>query len=216
MTTYATLQTDIVEWSARSDVSGKAPSFIRLAEAWINRNVRVLEMETDVELEFTSAGDYYVAAPDGFLGFRMLVNPESNTPDCIYAPPNLFEVEKRQPRDGFSPVTDGATVYTISAGGVKVLAPSGATDPITLVGVYHKRLLALSDSNTSNFVLLNHYDLYLNAALREVWDWADDEAQASRYELRAQKIVGQIIEEEQGKRRGTTPFIRRPPMRGVV
>lgn len=216
MTDYATLQADVAAYSARGDISAVAPSFIRIAEAWINRRVRILEQETDVELEFDSGNEYMADLPTGFLGFRSIVNPDSSDPDCEYMPPAVFDVVSRQPRDGLSPATPSSAAYTIASGKVKLLSPVGATDPVTLAAVYHKRFLPLSDSNTTNYLLTNHYDLYLKASLREMWDFVDEQAMVDRYERQAEKIVGEIDEEEKGKRRGAPPLRRRPPAVGVV
>lgn len=44
MTTYATLKSDIAGWLLRDDLTAAIPSFIRLAEAAIRRDVRIRQM----------------------------------------------------------------------------------------------------------------------------------------------------------------------------
>lgn len=217
MTTYAQLQADLASFSARSDISVVAPSLIRLSEAFINRKVRVLEQEQDVDLEFTSAGDYEADLPTGFLGFRSLINPDATNPDCEYMPPSAFNLQNYSTRDGFNSLRGSeGTLYTIASNKVKILVPVGSEDTVDLVGIAHIRFEALSISNTTNYLLTNHYDLYLFAGLREVWDYIGEDKEAARAELRAMKIIDEIEEEEKGKRRGAPPLRRRAPSRGVV
>ena len=217
MTDYSQLQSDIVSWSARSDVAAVTPSFIRLAEAFINRRVRVLEQEQDISLEFSSGNSYTADVPEGFLAIRSLVNPDASNPDCIYMPPGEFDVASRLPRDAFQTIrASEGTPYTITSASFKILAPVGAAEPVTLVGSAYIRFAALSESNTTNFLLTNHYDLYLFASLRELWDWADDERQTKKYENRALAIIEELEEEEHGKKRGAAPLRRRPPAGAVV
>ncbi len=211
MTTYAQLQSDIASFSARSDASAVAPAMIRLAEAWINRKVRILEQEQDVDLVFNDGNDYAVDVPTGYLAFRSLINPDASNPDCEYMPPSAFDAALYSTRDGFNSVQGSeGTIYTIASGKVKILQPVGSAAEITLYGVAYIRFDALSDSNTTNYLLTNHYDLYLRASLRELWDWAGEDSEADRQELRAMKIVGEIEEEEKGKKRGAAPLRRRP------
>jgi len=45
ITDYASLQAEVAGWLARADLTSQIPTFIQLAEARFNRDVRVREMQ---------------------------------------------------------------------------------------------------------------------------------------------------------------------------
>ena len=107
-------------------------------------------------------------------------------------------------------------IYTITAGQIRIHAPIGATDPVTAEAVYHARYAALTDPDDTHFAITTHYDLYLWGVLKEVWDAVDDDRMMQKYQARFNGVLNEIADEEKGKRRGATPFVRRPPESGVV
>ncbi|MEJ2116436.1 MAG: hypothetical protein P8Y47_12280 [Alphaproteobacteria bacterium] len=215
MTDYATLKDDVATWSARSDLSTLVPSFIRIAEAAINRKLRVMEMETEVDLTVTSANEYKESLPSGFLGFRSLFN-DGNSPRMTYVEPDRFHVIDNETYFPVIRRNTGETLYTIEANKVVVDAAAGATADVTLHAVYFKRLDALSDSNTSNAVLVAHYDVYLYGALAALWNYADDSEQELKYTKLFDAAVADIDAVEHGRRRSAGANIRRPPATRVV
>lgn len=216
MTDYSTLQSDIAEWAVRDDLAAKTPSFIRLAEAKINRRVRVMEMETAATLELTSGNSYEVDLPSGFRGFRSLYNTAARNPRMVYIEPERFHINDNSPNDAFSELRSGETPYTIERNKLVIDAPAGATDTITIQSVYYKALGPLSDVNTTNAVLTAHYDVYLYAGLAELWDYADELEMEAKYTRKFDRIVEEIGENERGRRRSAGANIRRAPDRRVV
>ncbi len=216
MTTFATLKADITEFTARSDLQAPAATFIRLGEAEINRRARFFEQETDTTFTFNAGNSFTVAVPTGFLGFRHLFAVDSSNPKCEYTPPDLFHRLNNLPQDAFNQIHgDAGVLYTLESGSVKIQAPVGAPDDIVLDGVYYKRFLPLSDSNTTNYALTNHYDLYLWASLRGAWEWADDTEMVARYTAHLDRVITQIEAEEIGRKQAAGPMKRRPPNIGV-
>jgi hypothetical protein len=211
MTDYSTLQADIADWSVRDDLSASIPSFIRIAEAMINREIRVIEMETDIALSVTAANGYAEDLPAGFLGFRSLYNADARNPRMTYVEPDRFHVINNSPNDAFSSGNSAETPYTIESGKVKLDAAAGATDTITLNGVYFKRLDALSDSNTTNAVLQAHYDLYLYGSLIALWDFCDELEMEAKYTKKFDRVVASMDQSEKMRRKAAGPNIRRPP-----
>jgi len=216
VTTFSTLKSDIADWSARDDLTAAIPSFIRIGEAMINRDIRVIEMEEDATLVVTSANNYAVDLPDGFLGFRSLYNTESRNPRMVYVEPDRFHVVDNSPNDGFSELRSSETPYTIESNKVKVDASPGATASITLEAVYFKRLDALSDSNTTNDVLQAHYDLYLYGSLVALWDYVDELEMEAKYQRKFDRVVAAIDQTEKKRRKSAGPNIRRAPDMRVV
>ena len=65
-TTYATLQTAIEEDLARSDLTAELPNFINKGEAILNRELRLMTMET-ASSETLAADADTLSLPTGFL-----------------------------------------------------------------------------------------------------------------------------------------------------
>lgn len=213
--TYSQLQTDILEYSGRSDVASKTSMFIRMAEAEIYRRVRVLEMETAATLEFSSAL-YEDDLPTGFLGFKRVKHVDAPEPGAVYVGPDAFaSLWSTSPSDWRRLYGEASLYYTIEAGKVKVNQPPGAAEPIELSVVYWKRFTALADDNPTNTLLTNHPDLFLYAALAQLWDWSDETEMTAKYIAKFDKVLGQVDTLEASRRR-PTGVLRRGPPRGIV
>src|SRR5262245_18166400 len=64
ITTYAELQTAVGNWLNRTDLTDRIPEFIALAEAQMNRRLRVRQMVTRAEAALASE---FVSAPSDML-----------------------------------------------------------------------------------------------------------------------------------------------------
>lgn len=216
MTDFSTLKADLADWAAKTTLTAKIPSFIRIAEAMINRDVRVLEMESDVTLTITSANNYEEDLPTGFLGFKSLYNSSGSTPDMVYIPPDKFKRLKNSPSSTFQELRDGSTAYTIESNKLKIFVSTGATADVTIEAVYFQRLTALSDANPTNDLLTNHYDLYLYAALTSLWDYDDELEMEAKYTKKYDRVVASIGNTEIMRRRAPDPRQRRVPAQRVT
>lgn len=211
MTTYALLQADIASWTARTDMGGQLATFIRIAEADISRAVRVSEQETAITLSLTSGANYTATLPTGFLGFKHVFVSGSINPTAQYLPPSQFHVLKNTPQDAFNALSGGSFVYTIEDNSVKGYASPGSTTAITLDTSYVKRFDALSDTNTTNWLLTNHYDIYIYATLKVTWDFIDETEQIAKYQGLLDRAIEQLYLQETRKRTPPGPLTRRPP-----
>jgi hypothetical protein len=159
LSSYVNLQGAIRQFINRNDLDDVIPIFIALAEAQMNRRLRCRRMvgRADAVLE---AGEEFIAVPNDFIGpidFVLKTTP----------PVRLSFLESQ-------------SLLARKAGGV--LAGSGTPESYALVGdefqilpvpttdmeaelTYWKRPPLLSDSNSSNWVLLSHPDIYLYGAL---------------------------------------------------
>lgn len=209
MTDYATLQADIADWLARDDVATKTPTFIRLAEAEINRRVRTQDQERNASLVLEEANDWTADLPAGWLGFRRVVTDQAN-PEAVYVPPTVFHEMKRARADAFGTLGGGPLSYTVEGMSIKGVAGPGAGDPITLSTVYWVRYDPLSDTNTTNWLLANHYDIYLNASLMQAWDYVDETEMVARYSARLDRGIDQLQEQERERYVPAGPKVRRP------
>ena len=64
MTTYATLKSDVAGWLLRDDLTTAIPSFVRLAEASIRRDLRIRQMLRTYTLTISAQSQ---ALPEDFM-----------------------------------------------------------------------------------------------------------------------------------------------------
>jgi hypothetical protein len=155
---YSTLQTAVDNWLDRGDLSARVPEFISLAEARIARKLRVRAVEERSTTPLVAAQEYY-SLPTDFLRARS-VKINSNPVRVLQykTPTQLSEV--------FPNSTVGDSCYYTIIGEEIQLKPSpNSTD--TLEVAYFKKLPALSDSNTTNWLTANAPDLLLFGSLME-------------------------------------------------
>lgn len=177
-TDYATLKTEIADWTHRSDLTTKLDTFIDMAEAKMSRNLRMSEMENSTSVAVTTAD---LSLPAGFVEMREI--HISGSPDTIleYLTPYQFEqnvtTESGKPR-----------YYTIIADAIK-LFPAGA---YTVVMNYYKTITPLDDTNTTNFVITTFPDLYLHGTLQQAFIYAQDAQAATLHGQEFMRLTDEI------------------------
>lgn len=180
MTTYATLKSDIADYIVRSDLTSVIPTFVDLCESRIRRDVRVRDMETVSTLSVTAQTE---ALPTGFLKERRLVVSGSPNGPIKYLAPDRFWESSAATESG-TPVA-----YTIEDGNF-VFAP--APSSVSILVNYIKAYDALSDDADTNWLLTNHYDIYLYGSVAEAANYIDDNERALKYDQLYQRAVDQV------------------------
>lgn len=181
ITSYATLKASISSFLHRGDtLDAMIPEFIADAEARIYNDLRIKAMEAAFS-GTTSAGT--IALPSGFMEWKWL-----------YA--DITNRQKLERRDyewmvQTYPTATGVPKYFDRVGEYLKFAPEPDSDT-DLVGVYYKRLDALSDSNTSNWFIVNAPDLLRNAALCEAAPYVADDERIALWEAKYQAIKARI------------------------
>ena len=154
---YSDLKSNISGWLAKSNLTTQIPTFISLCEAKVNRRIRVMDMST--RATSTTAANGYLGFPDDFGGLRYMKITSSN--------PEI-SLEYRTPKQihdmSFNNEGGIPQVYTV-VDSQFLLKPSQDGDTVEIV--YYKRVPALSDSNTTNWLLTDHPDIYLYGSLCE-------------------------------------------------
>lgn len=152
-TDYSGLKAEIADWLDRDDLTSQIDSFIDLAELSLNRDLRARKMEKRATAD-TTASDAEIGVPSDFLQLRFMhYVTGGNRYNLEYVPPSYLNKAYQNNTTGqprlvtiigdefrFAPIPDAA--YTIEVD-------------------YYAEIPALSDDNTSNWVLANHPDLYL-------------------------------------------------------
>lgn len=156
---YTTLQAALASYLARDDLTAEIPAFIRLAEARMNRELRVRHMETRATAA-TVAGEQFMSLPSDFLEMRALVVQATPKSILAYLTPTQIDTT-------YASNTSGTPAhYTIIGNEFKV-GPVPAS-VYTLELTYYAQIPALDGVTVnSNWVLANYPDLYLYGALLE-------------------------------------------------
>jgi len=195
---FSDLKTSIAGWLGRSDLTSVIPDFITLAEARFNRVLRTPDMETAGTV---SASSESTALPSGFLEMRSAWREDSPDAPLDYFPPSHLRTMRAAAQSGTP------TAYTIVGGNI-ILAPTpAATETIGLY--YYTKVVALSDSATTNWLLTAHPDLYLFASLAaaEVYGWHDERLPLLK--AGADEIMEQINDAGKKRRAGGAPLQQR-------
>jgi len=210
MTTYAVLTSDTIARSVRDDLTAVIPSFIRTAESKINRKVRVPTMIQSTTLVVPDTG--IIALPARFLALRSLALQADiglgQTAELNYLPPDQFH-EKNLNSNIYAGSTRDA-FYTFEGDNLHYLPKPGSGETATLAITYWQGFDTLDATvNTTNWLLTNHFDIYLWATLADLADYIDDDAMQSKYELKLQNDINDLHRSESRKMRGR-PQTRSP------
>ncbi len=157
LSNYSELQSSVANWLNRSDLTTEITGdFIVLTEKDFNSKLRIRKMvESDSSFSINAET---VALPSGFLQVRDLFILSGGTKYALtyMTPPQMDQIK------GSS--TSGMPVaYTIIGDNFRFAPTPDTTYTGTLN--YFKSFDALSDSNTTNYILTNHPAIYLYGSL---------------------------------------------------
>ncbi len=156
LSNYTELQAEVANFLNRDDLTAAIPSFIRLAEAKMNRDLRHWRMEkrstANLDTQFT-------ALPVDFIApIRLHLNTAATK---VLELAGTNEISKL--RADASNTTGEPSFYALIDGAIEAFpTPAGAFD---LEILYYGTLDALNDSNPTNWVLSNYPDVYLYGTL---------------------------------------------------
>ena len=160
--TFTELKDAIADWLDRSDLTARIPDFITLAEARLNRDLRIRPMEVRSSMETTS-GQRYFNLPGGYLQMRnMQMNTNPITP-LEYITPEMLD------RLYGSDTTGKPRAYTLIGDEIQ-LAPIPDSD-YTVEMAFYEKFTPLGDGTsgtvTTNWLTTNAPDILLYGALLE-------------------------------------------------
>lgn len=177
ITTYTELQDAIKDYSNRDDLGTAPTKFIQTVESFLNRELRVSDMETTADLTIDAQTE---ALPSDFLALRRIYLSGSPNVSLRYLDPFSFWARKSE---------SGTPEYFTIEGGNIIFSPSPDS---TFTGkiLYYQEIPPLSE-NSSNWVLAKHPDVYLHGALAECMDYilADPTRYRQKFLYEVQKIM---------------------------
>lgn len=191
ITSYSELQTVIKRRIKRGDeLDDYIPDYIRLAEARIYRELRVRAMETSLNSTIASG---VIAVPSGYVEIKHARIDGSPTQ------PLTMKSDEWIYANYPTRSADGKPKFIAREADNFIFGPY-PDSTYTVKGIYYKRLDALSDTNTTNWLITDAPDLILFGALVEANVDLHNDERATMWEQRYQdaKAAIQLEDDQEG------------------
>jgi len=185
--TYDELKTAVANWLDRDDLTDRIPEFIALAEARMNRVLRLRMMESKYTAS-TVASQRNYALPTGYIQMRNFqINTSPVTP-LQYVSPEIY--------DRLWGGSTGGTpqFYTIITNEIQLGPVPGSV--LTLEMLFYKKITALSGTNTTEQMLTDNPDIYLYGALLEAEPFIMNDERVGLWAKGFQQAVADLQEQD--------------------
>lgn len=167
ITTYAELKTNIADFLNRDDLTSVSSTFVSLAEADLNRQIRHWRQEKRSTAEIDTQ---YSAIPADMLEvIRFYITSGDTRPLELISQAEMLDRKFRNLNTSGQPA-----YYAVTAGELEVYPVPDGTYTSELY--YFGKTDALSDSNTSNWILEHYPDAYLYGSLIHSAPYLKDDA----------------------------------------
>lgn len=200
LSTYATLQTAVASLLNRSDILEVIPDWVDLVEAELNRILDGRPMRTELAVEYDTTGR--LAVPVDFLRPVALTLETDLYGWPIEVKSYEYIIQKQ------AQLVTGPPRYVTLVGDTLIVAP---TPDSTYTGtlIYDAILAPLSDSQTTNWVLTKHPDVYLYGCAFHSAPYLKDEERLPMWESLYRKALEQIrLLAQQSEYGVNTPVVR--------
>lgn len=178
---YSELKQAVEDWLNKPEIVEAVPTFVTLAEARFNRELRLNAM---LARQTATATTGYVELPSDWLQHSSIVvtSPSNILSSLVYiSPDEYYDISKNG-------ATGTPRYYTIINSDIVLYpAPTSAT---AMEITYYKKIPALSASTPSNWLLDRSPDLYLYATLLAAEPYLQNDARAAMWS----GTVSQIME----------------------
>jgi hypothetical protein len=184
LTSYSELRSSIADWLNRDDLTSVIPDFISLAEAQMERRLPTQKM---VKRANASIDTPFSAVPADFLSVKSLVmTSASPVQPLVFLTEDELDAKKSVYR------TTGKPIYFALVGNqIEVLPPPDTSYTAELT--YVATLPKLSDSNTSNWVLARHPDVYLYGSLLQAAPYLRDDERVGLWSSQYQAAIEDML-----------------------
>jgi len=201
ITNYATLQSAIADYLNRADLTSQIQTFIQFCEADLNTRLRSREMI--VHATSTSDGEFVALPPDWLEAINMMI-VGGQSPLRYVTPDEADSIIKAQ-------IYTSTRFYSMTTGVIELVPP--AVDEITIDMVYYGKIPALSNTNTTNWLLTKAPDVYLYGALTHAAPFLMDDQRMPVFSQIYLARVQSLQDESQKALHSGSPLIARP--RGI-
>lgn len=199
ITTVTELRTSFKTWQDDSTISDdQIDEFIQMAESEFNRRLRSIDMEVRATADLT---DSFLALPDDFLELRSIhIEGDPNKRIEQVTPKRLID-------SNLSTTASVPKMVAISDGQFRFGPSTDGTRTIEII--YYGKIPTLL-SNSTNWLLDSHPDLYLWGALRGMDIFEGNDERATRFTNFMEITFSEIHENSDKQRYGSGPLVQRP------
>ena len=193
ISTYSELQSEAASWLHRSDLTAEIKQFIRLAEADLQVRAKLSEWETSASVAVTSG--------DGTLpsDFIHAISATWGSGNLSLKPVSLERLnEYREVLDS----QQEPTFYAIFGSTLKLDTAYSATVTLT----YRARFTPLSDSATTNSLLTQFPDAYLQGTLYQASVWLRDPEGIALHKPLFEEAVERVRRYTYDRKYGSAPL----------
>jgi len=180
MPTFTDLKSDIVLfYKNRTDIAASANSIIAYSESYLNTKLRCREMETVVTLTPVSN---VCTLPSDYLEYKRVVEVASIRRRLEYITEDAV--------DALYPTRDSGLSSNFTIVGNSLTALPMSSNDIELT--YYQQIPALSESNTTNWLLTRFPNLYLHTGLMYAAELTKDEEQLTKEAVFVERLIGDL------------------------
>ena len=199
MNTYAELRSTIADYLNRDDLTAVIPTFIKLAESKFNRKLRVRQMIKRATATIDTA---FFAPPSDWLEnkeFQLNTNPITKLEFITESYSNELRATRY--------TASGKPQYYTVVGNQLEFIPTPDSEYQGEL-TYYAKIPALSDSNTSNWLLAYAPDLYLYGALVEAEPYLKNDERVGLWGELYLRVVADIEVADERASVASTPLVR--------
>lgn len=192
LSTYTELKSSVANYLNRSDLDSVIPDFITLTERRLDRDIRARVNYVRASTTTTSGTAFYNLPSDLIELRNITYDSGSNSYALAYHSPESLSRE-------YGTYSNGAPRAYSNLGKNIKLSPT--PDGAYTIGInYYQKLTPLSDSNTSNNILLEFPDLYLYGACLEGAVFLNDTEQLQRFGGLYERVLNEVRTAEDAAR----------------
>lgn len=184
ITDYASLQTDVISTLARSDIAAYVPDMIQRGEGRLRNDVRIRSNTCRGTFTITQDGD---TLPSDYGELDAWYHDGTSYKGRIEIV-NLAELAMVKRRLGDTGMPRYAAIADVTSGNRLYYGPSPSQSYVTYMS-YRRLLTALSDTNTTNWLLLDSPHIYLYATLAESAPWLKNDARLPMWEAQLERRI---------------------------
>ena len=202
MDNYTELKAFIADFLARDDLTTQIPTFVSLAEQRMSRELQIALLEATAQIA-VSANASTADLPTDLRSIRevAMIDADNDRTVLEYVTPsqwNTRDQDANQTKTEF---------YTVVANQIKLMATPSAA--ITLEITYNGGVAALSDAAPTNTMLTRHGDAYLHGALKQAFDFLQDEQRSIYHDAQFTRCLAEIDRDSDKQRFGNDLQVRR-------
>ena len=178
ISTYAELQTAIADFLDRQDLTATIPTFIRLAEARMERDLSHWKQEKRATASYD---ERYELVPNDMIRITSLMHTDGDPIRVVSS------VDMQKSRMAGEDTAGKPVAARLTAGELELWPTPDEAYPVTML--YRAAVPKLSDVTTTNWILTDAPDAYLYGALAQSAPYLKDDARTNLWAALYQSAI---------------------------